>query len=371
MTTRISAFMLVVLLFSGCQTPKDEESHLEQHKILLTSPMVEDIVVKQQYVCQIHSQRHIEIRALQEGYLEAITLREGQTVKKKDILFKVIPAFYKARLDAENAEADFARVEFNNTEKLHEKNVVSSQELALYKAKLAKAEAKAKLAAAELRFTEIEAPFDGIIDNLRQQQGSLVKKEEILTTLSDNSLMWVYFNVPEVRYLEYKAHQGKTKDISRLKLDDSRIELMLAGGAKFEHTAGDTVTVLGQFNNETGNIRFRADISNPDGLLRHGQTGTVVIHHKVKDAIVIPQRATFEILDKQYVWVVGEDHVAHQRPITIQHELEDKYVLKSGLKVNDKFVLEGVQYVHEGQKLDDIDFEKPSDALTHQKYHAE
>jgi len=372
-TLRVSTICLSVisLLLPACQMQKDEGSQPGQHKIVLTSPLLEDIVVKQQYVCQIHSQRHIEIRALEEGYLEAIPVREGQTVKRDEIMFKVKPALYKARLDAELAEAEYARVEFVNTEKLHEKNVVSSQELALYKARLAKAEAKAKLAEAELRFTEVKAPFDGIIDRLRQQQGSLVKKEEILTTLSDNGVMWVYFNVPEARYLEYKARQGKTKDPSQLKLDDSRIELVLADGKKFDHATSGTLTVEGKFNNETGNIPFRADFPNPDGLLRHGQTGNVLIYRKLKNAIIIPQRAVFEILDKQYVWVVGEDRIVHQRLIAIQHEMDDVFVIKSGLNVNDKIVLDGVQQTHESETLAEIDFVKPAEALAHQKFHAE
>ena len=86
--------------------------------------------------------------------------------------------------------------------------MVSQQEVALFEAKLAKAKAKAKLAEAELNFTIVRAPFDGIIDRLHEQQGSLIKEGDILTTLSDNSVMWVYFNVPEARYLEYMAEPG-------------------------------------------------------------------------------------------------------------------------------------------------------------------
>ena len=83
--------------------------------------------------------------------------------------------------------------------------MVSQNEVVLYKAKLAKAQAKAKLAEAELNFTKVRAPFDGIVDRLHEQQGSLIKEGDVLTTLSDNSVMWVYFNVPEARYLEYMA----------------------------------------------------------------------------------------------------------------------------------------------------------------------
>ena len=128
--------------------------------------------------------------------------------------------------------------------------------------------------------------------------------------------------------------------------------------------------IEGQFNNENGNIAFRADFPNPDGLLRHGQTGTILIHRTLKNALVIPQRATFELLDKRYVWVVGEDDVAHQTLITIKHELEDIFVINSGLDVRDKIVLEGVRQVEEGEKVE-YEFRKPEEALKNQKFHAE
>jgi len=338
-----------------------------------TSPLVKDVEITQPYVCQIRSQRHIEVRALEEGYLEAITVREGQAVKKDQVLFKVVPALYKAKWDAELAEAEFARVEYEQTKKLAtgDRPVVSQTEVTLYQAKLAKAQAKAKLAEAEFGFTAVTARFDGIIDRLFQMQGSLVGKGDLLTTLSDNSVMWVYFNVPEARYFEFKNRQGKNTDPSRLELVDSRIELKLADGSIFKHDASNVVTVEGKFNNETGNIQFRSDFPNPELLLRHGQTGTILIHRTLRNATVIPQRATFEVLDKQYVYVIDKDNVAHRRLITIEHEMDDIYVIKSGLSPNERIVLEGVRTTHDGQKLAEIESVKPEEALSHQKQHAE
>ena len=232
----------------------------------------------------------------------------------------------------------------------------------LFEAKKDRAKAKADQAQAELDFTEIRAPFDGIVDRQRQQLGSFIKEGEVLTTLSDNSVMWVYFNVPEKQYLEYKAAQKQHEA-------DDRIELLLANHDKFPESC-TRLTIEAQFNNETGNIAFRADFPNPDGLLRHGQTGTILIHRTLKNALVIPQRATFELLDKRYVWVVGEDDVVHQRLITIKHELEDIFVINSGLDVKDKIVLEGVREVEEGGKVE-YEFRKPEEALKNQKFHAE
>jgi membrane fusion protein (multidrug efflux system) len=365
---RAIALALISLSIPACQMHK-EEAHEEHQKIVVTSPQARYVTLTQQYVCQIHARRHINVRALQDGYLEEILVKEGQAVKEGQVMFRILPTIYKAEYDAEVAEAQLAAIEYNNAQKLFEQKVVSSQEVALHRAKLAKAQAKKELAKAKFDFTVVRARFDGIVDKLHEQLGSLIKERDILTTLSDNSVMWVYFNVPEKRYLEYMASLGKD--------EDPKIELLLASGNKFSKL-GEIGAIEAKFNNETGNIAFRADFENEylqvNGtklpMLRHGQTGTVLIHRTVNDAIVIPQRAVFEILEKRYVYVVGEDDVVHQRLITIDHELEDIFVIKKGLDVNDKIVLEGVRQVKDGEKVE-YEFRSPEEALANQKNHAE
>lgn len=339
-----------------------ETVHHEGHKITVTSPIAKDVIITHEYVCQIHSRRHISVRALEDGYLEAIPIKEGQTVKTGDVLFKIVRTLYQARLDAELAERNLAQLELNNTKRLANKQGVSQNEVLLFEAKLAKAQAKADLALAELNFATVRAPFDGIIDRLHEQQGSLVKEGDVLTTLSDNSVMWVYFNVTEKRYLEYMAETGQNKQ-------SPDIELMLANHSKFPQI-GKIGAIEANFNNETGNISFRADFANPNGLLRHGQTGTVLIHRTLRNAIVIPQRATFENLAKRYVYIVDKDNIVHQREITIENELEDIFVIGSGLAVDDKIILEGIRQVHEGEKVE-YEFRKPAEVMANQKNKAE
>ena len=362
-TSPIPAIILALISLSlpACNKQEDQRES-EDHKIVVSSPKVKDVIVTERYVCQIHSRRHIKVRALQSGYLEPILVKEGQEVKKDTVMFKVIPTLYKAKLDAELAEARFAELELKNTKRLFEQNVVSIQEVALYEAKLARAQAKAELAKAELKFTEVKAPFDGIIDRQEEQHGSLIKEGDVLTTLSDNSLMWVYFNMPEARYIEYKKTPTKEKE-------EQKIELILADGSKFKEP-GKIGAIGTKFNNENGNVPFRADFSNPDHLLRHGMTGNVWIHKTQKNAVVIPQRATFEILDKRYVYVVGKDDMVHQREIKVQRELEDIFVIKSGLGVNDKFVYEGIRQISDGEKKE-YEFRPVDQILANLKYHAE
>ncbi len=361
---------LISLSIPACDKNEDQQEP-EQQKIVVTSPMAKDVVITRPYVCQIHSRQHIEVCALANGYIQDIGIKEGQHVNKGYVMFRILPVLYEAKRDAEMAEAKLAELELNFTKGLSRDKVVSPNEVQLYKAKLARARAKAQLASAELKFTEVTAPFDGIVDRQQRQLGSLIKEGEVLTTLSDNSVMWVYFNVPEKQYLEYK--RGKDRG------DSQTIELVLADGTKFPYP-GKIAAIEAKFNNETGNIPFRADFKNPEGLLRHGQTGTVRIHRTVKNALVIPQRATFEILDKQYVYVVDKENVVHQRLIVVKHELEDEFVIEKyektkkgemGLDVNDRIVLEGVRQVHDAGEVEGYEFRKPADALANQKNHAE
>lgn len=359
--SRTALLCLLPLSLSACNEAREEHHH-ESHRITATTPQAQSVTLTQEYVCQIHSQRHIKVRALEMGYLEKIPVKEGQSVKEGDVLFTVMPVLYQSKLDAEKAEAKLAQLEYNNTKKLAQDNVVSPNEVALLEAKLAKTQAKVQLAEAELGFATVKAPFGGIVDRLYQQQGSLVQEGEILTTLSDNSVMWVYFNLPERRYLEYMAELNQNKG-------DVQIELKLASGEIFKHV-GKIGAIEADFNNETGNIPFRADFPNPDRLLRHGQTGNIVISRVVHDAVVIPQRATFEVLNKRYVYVVDKFNVVHQREIVVQNELEDIFVVKSGVGVEETIVLEGTRQVRDGEKVE-YDQRDPEEVVAQLKYHAE
>jgi membrane fusion protein (multidrug efflux system) len=344
------------------ESSHEEEAHHEPHKIVVTSPNKRDVPITQEYVCQIHSQRHIKVRALEKGYINEINIKEGQAVKKDYEMFKVIPILYKTNFDAAAAEAKVAKLELEYTKKLFKDKVVSENDVNLHAAKWAKAEAQAQQAKAEFDFTIVKAPFDGIVDTLHEQLGSLVEEGDILTTLSDNSLMWVYFNVPEARYLEYMADRAKHKA-------DERIELKLADGNIFTQAATNLV-IEAKFNNETGNIPFRADFPNPDRLLRHGQTGTVMIRRELQNALVIPQRSTFEILDKRYVYVVDDEDVVHQREIVVQNELEDIFVVKKGVALGDRVVLEGMRQIRDGEKVT-YEFRKPEIVMAKLKNKAE
>ena len=335
-----------------------------RHKIITTTAIAKDVTITEQFVCQIHSRRHIDLKSLEDGYLEAIEIKEGQMVKKGDVLFTILPTMYNAQLKADLAEAELARVEFDNTRKLVLQGVVSDQELKMAKARVSKALAKVKMAKAELDFASIKAPFDGMIDRLMEQEGSFIEAGEMLTTISDNDVMWVYYNVPEAKYLEFQEATNQGRDI-----DSLDFKLKLANHKIFPQS-GKFGTIEGEFDNTTGNIKFRTDFPNPDRMLRHGQTGSVLVSQNLSDAVVIPQRATYEILADRFVFVVGDDCVVKQRKIKILHENEDIFVIESGLEAGEKIIFEGIRQVKDGDKIECED-KRPEELLKDLKFHAE
>ncbi len=291
--------------------PDRSERDQKHRKFGVTTAKRMDVDITQQYACQIRARQHIDINALEKGYLTEIAVKDGQAVKKGDLLFKIAPNLNEAR---------------------------------------------------RVPGRSVKAPFDGILDRMQQQVGSLINEGDTLTTLLDTSAIWVYFNVPENQYLEYMANR-------KLLDQDSKIELMLANGTIFPQP-GKIAGMDAKFNNETGTIAFRADFPNPDGLLRHGQSGTILIHRKLHDAIVIPVRATLATRDKRYVYVVDKDDVVHRREIVAEHELDDIYVVKKGVGVGDRIVLDAVRQVRDGEKVDP-EFRVADEVMRKLKNHAE
>jgi membrane fusion protein, multidrug efflux system len=170
----------------------------------------------------------------------------------------------------------------------------------------------------------------------------LLDEGELLTTLSDNSKLWVYFNVPEAEYLAYARQAQGAKA--------PKVKLQMANGEMFDQD-GIIETIEGDFNNETGNIAFRATFPNPKGLLRHGETGKILMPVQVKNATLVPQAATFEILDKKFVYVVGSDNKVTAREISVAQEMSHIYAVSSGLSATDKILVEGIRKVKNGDAI--------------------
>ncbi|HEY8432390.1 MAG TPA: efflux RND transporter periplasmic adaptor subunit [Sandaracinaceae bacterium] len=331
-----------VAITGGCHSKEHEE---ELPRFEVTTPLRQDTEITREHVCQIRAIRHIEVRALEEGYLQEIFVDEGQHVEEGQRLFQIMPLVYQAELARSAAEVRRAQIELATTRTLREGNVVSENELELARANLERVVAERNLARAHLRFTTLEAPFAGLVGRLHVRRGSLVERGELLTVLSDNSELWVYFNVSEAEYLAYRrANRGE---------EPPHVRLRMANGELFDQT-GVIQTIEAEFNSETGTIAFRAGFPNPDGLLRHGETGEILLTTPLPGALQIPQRATYDVLDRKFVFVVDEDGVVHAREITVSAELPHVYVVAEGLEENDRILLEGLRKVRDGDRIEPV-----------------
>lgn len=350
--------IIAMLYLTSCTSKKEEKE--EAGKFTVTNPIAIDTSFTKEYVSQIRSVRNIEVRAQEKGFLQNIYVDEGQFVKEGQVLFRIMPKMYEAELLKAQSESKAAEIELLNAKTLADKNIVSKSEQALAQAKLEQARAEVAMAKLHLSFTEIRAPFSGTIDRIPKKLGSLIDEGELLTSLSDNSKMFAYFNVSEPEYIDY---QKNTKNRG-----DSSVSLLLANGETHKYK-GKVEVIESEFDPETGNIAFRASFPNTDKLLRNGETGKVLMSMPVKEALVIPQKATYEVQDKVYVFVVDKNNSLKSTEVTIVGKMPDLYVVK-GITEKDKIVLDGVQKAKDDDKIK-YEYQKPADVLAHLKLKAE
>jgi membrane fusion protein (multidrug efflux system) len=353
------AGLCAILGHTSCTLKKEEKE--ESYKYTVTNPLRIDTSFTKEYVSQIKSVRNIEIRAQEKGFLQNIYVDEGQSVKAGQLLFRIMPKVYEAEFQKAQAETKAAEIELQNTKTLADKNIVSKNELAVAQAKLDQAKAETLLAQLHLSFTEIRAPFDGTIDRIPLKLGSLVDEGALLTSLSDNSQMFAYFNVSEPEYLDYETNvKGR---------GNNKVSLLLANGQPLRYK-GDVETIESEFDNETGNIAFRAKFPNPDKLLRNGETGKVQITMPLKNALIIPQKATYEVQDKTFVFVVDKNNVVKSRNVVITSQMPDVYVISSGIAETDKILVEGVQKVKDDDKITS-EYRAPKEVISQLQLKAE
>lgn len=325
-----------LLSLTSCEAKKEKLT-----TVTVTHPVVRDVTVSQQYKGQIQSYRHIQVRAFTRGFLEAIPIQEGQLVKMGDLMFHISPELHQLTMEADQAKVKVAESELAVVRKKFENMAVAENEVLKYEARLARAQAD--LAATELNSAAMKAPFDGVVGSIKFQQGSLVEQGDVLTTLADDSTLWVYFNMPEAGYLEYMALTDEQRE-------HVRANLVLPSGDKFPHE-GTIGAIQSNFNKQTGSISFRADFPNPDQERLHGQSATVLISELLENVVVVPQRSVVEILHKRYVFVVTDGSIVRQREVEVEHEFEDLFVVKRGIGIADIILRDGVRMVRDGDQV--------------------
>ena len=309
------------------------------------------------YPAKLEGQQTVEIRSKITGYIEQILVDEGALVHKGQVLFKLNSNDLQATVRSAEAlvkvsEADVtnARINLEKTKPLVEKSIISKFELEsvestlkLKEAQLAQAKANLENAKANLQYANITSPADGNIGIFPYRVGSLVSatSAEPLTTISNTAKMYAYFSFNEKEFLTLtKGLEGKNVQEKFKKLPD--VSLVLADNSVYEQT-GRIETASGLIDPQTGAVNARATFLNPEGLLRSGGTGQVRIPQFIESAVIIPQKTTYELQGKYFVYVVGADNKVHNTEIqVITGNLKDSYVVTSGLKAGDQIVLQGI-----------------------------
>ena len=350
-------FISACLITTACDSKKEPDPVVDTHEVI--SPILKDATYSNEYVAEIQSVKYAEVRSKLKGFIEKIYVDEGQPVKEGQLLFtlnflELEKEVQKANAAYKSADADLkaTEVELTNVRQLVEKNIVSKAELDVLKAKadalkadVEEALANKEQAVLQLSFSSIKAPYRGVINRIPNKVGSLIAEGDMLTSISDSREVFAYFNLSELDYLNTIGTEDK---------ENKTVHLKLANHALYGHE-GKIEMIESEFDHATGNIAFRARFPNPEGILKHGANAKVIVNKQLKNALLIPQKSTFEIQDKLYVFVVQPDGVLAQRNIIPKMRFPDFYAVESGLSKDEKILFEGVENVKDGDKIQAID----------------
>lgn len=327
----------------------------------------------------IEGEQNVEIRPKIDGYIERIYIDEGAAVRKGQVLFKISAPQYEqevrtARANIQIAEANVnaAEMEVNKVRPLVEKNIISKYELEttefnLQSKQAALAQARATLSNANtnIGYTSVTSPVNGVVGTLPYKIGSLVNSNTAmpLTTVSNINNIYAYFSINEKMALEFeKDTKGAT---SKLRLATMPpVTLILANGTEFSEK-GKVEATSGTINTQTGSLSVRATFSNPGNLIRSGSSGLIRIPTTLDQALLVPQRATYEIQGKKFVFVVKDSGKVQSVQINIRNNSNGKvFVVEKGLKPGDLIVLEGVAILREGEMIKPV--KENADSLYHE-----
>ena len=308
------------------------------------------------YSATIRGRQDIAIYPQVSGTIFELCVNEGQTVSKGQPLFIIDQVPYKAALQtaeanvaAAKAGVATAQLTYDSKKELYAKNVVSQYTLLTAKAQLAQAEAQRVNAANNLSYTVVKAPANGVVGTLPYRVGALVSASipQPLTTVSDNSDVYVYFSMTENQLLNLTRQYGSIANTLKNMPD---VRLVLNDGSVYDRT-GRIESISGVIDTSTGSVQLRAVFPNADGLLHSGGAGSVIVPNIHKDCVVVPQVATFELQNKVYVYKV-EDGKATSSMIDVEKINNGReYIVKSGLTPGDVIVAEGVGLLREGTPI--------------------
>lgn len=354
-TSFILAGTTMMTVMSSCGgSQQQQQAPAPEIATITLSPSTSE--VESAYPALIKGKTDIAIRPQVTGFITKVHVDEGQHVRKGQTLFTIDQVQFKAAVDqaaaavsAAQTAVKTAQLTADNKKMLLDKNIISPYEWQLadndlQNAKSALAQANAALVNARknLAYTTVTAPSDGVVGTIPSREGSLASPSSTqpLTTISDNSQVYAYFSLTEKDLLELSDNGRRTLDAA---IDSMpQVQLRLADGNIYP-VSGKVATVSGVIDNTTGAASVRALFDNPNGMLRSGSTGAVLMPHSSDNVIVIPQKATFELQDRRFVYTVNDSNKVASTPITVAPFNDGKtFVVTSGLKAGDRIAVEGI-----------------------------
>ena len=344
----------LTLLMAACRAGADQAVHAPE-VVPVATPLV-GAFFEREYVAEVQAIQYVELRARLKGFIDAVNVDDGQEVKAGQLLFSISARELqqevkkaRAAVDSAAAELEAAQLDHENVKLLFEKNVVAQAEYSVAKtrgaaltAKLEEARAHEGQAAINLSYGQVRAPFDGAINRIPRKVGSAVAEDDLLTTLTNTSEVFAYFRISEAEYLRWTAVSEAERPTT--------VALRLIDGSLYP-SLGKIDAVESELDRDTGNIAFRARFPNEGRRLKHGASGKIVIRTDDPNALVVPQRSTFEVQENLYVYTVDAEETVRARRIIPRARLKDAFVIASGLQPDERFIVEGVQKVKEGDRI--------------------
>lgn len=367
MRKNVVLICIAILLFGvvSCKNGNQAQMGHGPMPFPVQSAEKDDVTVYNKYAANIEGEQNIEIRSKVDGFVDKIYIDEGSKVKKGQLLFKLSAETLNQQVNAAEANIEVAKaqvvsaqVEVEKVTPLVEKNIISEIQLKTAQSNLNAAQAQLIAAKAQyqnakenLAYTIIKSPVDGIVGSLPYKVGSLVGRTEPkpLTTVSKISNVYAYFTLNEKQLLQFNRQLNGNTVSDKIKLLPD-LELILADGSTYNHK-GRIETINGMVNPRTGSISYRAIFPNPDNLLRSGISGTVKMPSTLNEVVMLPQKATFELQGKRFVYLLGKENKVQSKEVIISNTTDTHFVIKEGLDLGQKFVADGLIKLREGMEI--------------------
>ncbi|MDB5262650.1 MAG: efflux transporter periplasmic adaptor subunit [Adhaeribacter sp.] len=361
--------LLGLLFFTSCGGDKEKmnappAAPVKDYLVLTLEPRT--VTLNSDFPATIEGQQDIQIRPMIDGYLGSIHVDEGATVRRGQLLFKINAPQYEqevrtaqANIKIAQADVNAAQMEVNKVRPLVEKNIISKYELQsaqfnlqARQAALAQANAAYANARTNLSYTSVTSPANGIVGSFPYKIGSLVSSNttQPLTTVSNIGNIYAYFSINEKQALAFSANTKGATTQERLATMPP-VTFLLANGNEYPEK-GRIETTSGSINTETGSVRVRATFPNPGNIIRSGSSGAVRIPTTVDSALVVPQKATYEIQGKKFVYLVENNGTVRSQEVSVMQNDDGRFfVVQEGLQPGSQIVLEGVATLREGAPI--------------------